>query len=78
MLCFLEQLCTHIFLSYLIGLVFAGWDLMLAEPSWVSVVPIECLWNDKKPSFGLISGQSLSLHLFIFIVLLHWAGCCFA
>ena len=38
-------------------------------------MPVECLWDDKKPSFCSIFGQSFSLHLFVFIVLVHWVGC---
>jgi hypothetical protein len=48
---------------------------MIVESSWVSVVIVKCLWDDKKPVVGLISGRNLSHHLFILIVLVHCDGC---
>jgi hypothetical protein len=51
MLYFPEKSRTSVCLTFLPGLVFVGWDLMLVDPSWVSIVPVKCLWGDMKPSF---------------------------
>jgi hypothetical protein len=48
---------------------------MIAESSWVSIVTVKCLWDDRKLVFGWIFGWCLSRHIFILIVLVHWAGC---
>jgi hypothetical protein len=49
---FSQRVTYTFFLACLLGMVFTGWDLMLVEPSQVSIVPVEYLWDDRKPSFG--------------------------
>jgi hypothetical protein len=49
---YLEKLCTSPFVAWLLGLMVAGHVLMIVESSWVSVVTVKYLWNDKKPFFG--------------------------
>ena len=48
---------------------------MVVESSWVFVMTVKCLWNDRKPFFGLIFGRCLSHHPFHLIVLGSWVGC---
>ena len=48
---------------------------MVVESSWVSVMTVKCLWNDRKPFFGWIFGWCLSHHPFHLIFLASWVGC---
>jgi hypothetical protein len=70
MLFLLEQFHTHISLACFLGMVFFGWDLMLFEPSWVYVVPVKCLWDDRKPSLVEFRGK-VFLFIFSFLFSLH-------
>jgi len=48
---------------------------MVVESSWVSVMTVKCLWNDRKPFFDWIFGRFLSHHPFHLIFLASWVQC---
>jgi hypothetical protein len=51
---------------------------MLVEPSWVSVVPVKCLWDDKETLFWLnFWAKSFSSYFHFYCpCTLGWVFCC--